>query len=70
MSPSADHQITVDASGSWGCGAAFETQLLQLAWSTEWENVDIMVKELASTVLSYVHSLGTPNLQKEAGIQV
>ena len=36
------------------CGAAFETQLFQLALSTEWENVDIMVKELASTVLNYI----------------
>ena len=49
QTPHADYQITTDASGSWGCGAVFETQL---AWSTEWIRMDIMAKELVPIVLS------------------
>ena len=52
QTPHADHQITTDASGSWGCGALFETQWFQLAWSTEWIRMDIMAKELVPIVLS------------------
>ena len=47
--PHADYQITTDASGFWGCGAVFETQL---ASSTEWTRMDIMAKELVPIVLS------------------
>ena len=46
------HKIHTDASGSWGCGAVFGTQWMQLAWSNEWVQMDIMAKELVSIVLS------------------
>lgn len=49
---SPDHEILTDASGSWGCGAVFGTQWLQVAWSHEWSRMDIMVKELVPIVLS------------------
>ena len=52
QAPPADYRITTDASGSWGCGAVFETQWFQLAWPTEWTRMDIMAKELAPIVLS------------------
>ena len=52
QTPHANYQITTDASGSWGCGAVFETQWFQLAWSTEWTRMDIMAKELVPIVLS------------------
>ena len=52
QAPPADYQITTDASGSWGCGAVFETQWFQLAWSSEWTRTDIMAKELVPIVLN------------------
>jgi len=48
----ANHIITSDASGTWGCGAVFESQWLQLAWSREWTELGIMAKELAQIALS------------------
>ena len=47
-----DYEIHTDASGSWGCGAVFGTQWMQLAWSNEWSQMDIMAKELVPIVLS------------------
>ena len=47
-----DHEILTDASGSWGCGAVFGTQWMQLAWCNEWSRTDIMTKELVPIVLS------------------
>ena len=47
-----NHIITSDASGTWGCGAVFESQWLQLAWSREWTELDIMAKELVPIVLN------------------
>ena len=47
-----DYIIASDASGSWGCGAVFGSQWLQLAWSKDWAQIDIMAKELAPIVLS------------------
>jgi len=47
-----DFIITTDASASWGCGAVFESQWMQLAWSREWAEEDIMAKELVPIVLS------------------
>ena len=44
--------IQTDASGHWGCGAHFDHQWLQLAWSAEWKNVSIMAKEMVPIVLS------------------
>ena len=69
QTPRADYQITTDASGSRGCGAVFETQWFQLAWSTEWTRMDIMAKELVPIVLSCA-VWGPLILQKKIGIQV
>ena len=41
-----DHCILTDPSGHWRCGACFASQWLQHAWSPEWVDVSIMVKEL------------------------
>ena len=46
------YEIHSDASGSWGCGAVFDTQWIQLAWSNKWLQMDIMAKELLPIVLS------------------
>ena len=45
-----DHEILTDASGTWGCGAVFGTQWMQLAWCNEWSRRDIMTKELVPIV--------------------
>ena len=47
-----NHEIHTDASGSWGCGAVFGNQWMQLAWSNKWLQTDIMAKELVPIVLS------------------
>ena len=47
-----DHEIRTDVSGSWGCGAVFGTQWMQLAWCNEWSRMDIMTTELVLIVLS------------------
>ena len=47
-----DYVIVTDASGFWGCGAVFESQWMQLAWSKEWAWMDIMAKEFMPIVLS------------------
>ena len=47
-----DYFIAMDASG--GCGAVFGTQWMQLAWSADWAQRDIMAKELLPIVLSCV----------------
>ena len=47
-----DHEILTDASGSWGCGAVFGTQWMQLVRCNEWSRMDIMTKELVPIVLS------------------
>ena len=47
-----NYEIHSDASGSWGCGAVFGTQWMQLAWSSRWSRIDIMAKELLPIVLS------------------
>ena len=39
-----------DASGSWGCGAVWDTKWLQGQWPSQWEHTSIMVKELVPTV--------------------
>ena len=44
--------IATDASDSWGCGSVFGTQWMQLAWSADWAQRDIMAKELLPIVLS------------------
>ena len=47
-----DHRILTDASVLWGYGAVFGTQWLQLAWSNEWSQKDIIAKKLVHIVLS------------------
>ena len=44
--------IQTDASGSWGCGAYFKGQWLQLEWPPEWSSATIMAKELVPIILS------------------
>jgi len=42
--------IQTDASGSWGCGAFWKDQWLQWRWSPEWDQYNIMIKELVPIV--------------------
>ena len=44
--------IHTDASGSWGCGGLFGEKWFQYAWTAEWSNLNIMVKELLPIVIS------------------
>lgn len=48
----ATHTFFSDASGSWGCGAAWHNQWLQLEWPQTWQSVKIAVKELVPAVLA------------------
>ena len=48
--PSAN--IFTDASGSFGCGAIWGGKWLQGGWPSEWQSVNIMVKELVPVVLA------------------
>ena len=47
-----DYQIQTNASGSWGCGAHFNGRWFQLHWSSDWDSIGIMTKELVPIVLS------------------
>jgi len=47
-----DVLIQTDASGSWGCGAVFSHNWLQLQWPREWIDEAIMAKELVPIVLA------------------
>ena len=47
-----EFSIQTDASGSWGCGAIFEGRWLQVKWSSQWSEVDIMAKEMVPIVLT------------------
>ena len=46
--------ITSDASGSWGCGAAYQNLWFQLQWSESWENLPIAPKELVPIVIAVI----------------
>jgi len=46
------YSIQTDASGSWGCGAVFQAQWLQLKWDRRWASMGIMAKELVPIVLA------------------
>ena len=46
--------ITSDASGFWGCGAAYENLWFQLQWSESWENLPIAPKELVPIVIAVI----------------
>jgi len=59
-----DFSIQIDASGSWGCGAVFNTQWLQWKWPQEWTHVGIMAKELIPIIFSC--AVWGPLLSKKA----
>ena len=44
--------LTSDASGSWGCGAFWESRWLQLAWTTQMHYKNITVMELLPILLA------------------
>ena len=46
--------ITSDASGSWGCGAAYENLWFQLQWTESWKSLPIAPKELVPIVLAVI----------------
>ena len=45
-------QLASDASGSWGCGAYYDSHWFQLRWDQRSEGLPIMVKELLPIVLA------------------
>ena len=46
--------ITSDASGSWGCGAAYENMWFQLQWTESWKSLPIAPKELVPIVIAVI----------------
>ena len=44
--------LTLDVSGTWGCGALHYNQWLQLAWPPEWVDLPTAPKELVPIVLA------------------
>ena len=62
--PTYDHHIYTDASGSWGSGAVFAAYWFQLPWSTEWSSINIMAKELVPIIISC--AVWGPLLQKSS----
>ena len=57
-----DFCIQTDASGSWGCGAFFDSEWLQLPWDDNWNGANIIAKELLPIVLST--AVWGPQLQR------
>ena len=49
-----DITFSSDASGNWGCGASWGNAWIQLAWSAEWRECQIAIKELLPVVLACV----------------
>ena len=45
-------QLASDASGSWGCGAYYNSHWGQLCWDRQSEGLPIMVKELLPIILA------------------
>ena len=56
-----DITFSSDASGNWGCGAIWDNAWIQLAWSAEWVDCQIAIKELLPIVLAGV--IWGPNWQ-------
>jgi len=56
------YSIQTDASGSWGCGAVFQGQWLQLKWDRHRASMGMMAKELVPIVLAT--AVWGPGLQK------
>ena len=46
--------ITSDASGSWGCGASYESKWFSLEWEDDICNKHITVKELIPNIIAAV----------------
>ena len=44
--------IFTDASGRWGCGAYWNTQWFKAPWSSTWQQVNIVTKELVPVILA------------------
>jgi hypothetical protein len=44
--------FATDASGSWGCGACWETRWLQCPWNGAWNDMGIAAKELLPILLA------------------
>ena len=44
--------IQTDASGSWGCGASYDSEWFQWSWPESWGSTSIMEKELVPIVLA------------------
>ena len=55
--------IQTDASGSWGCGAAWGSQWFQWQWPDNWKETNIMAKELTAIAISCV--VWGPELAKQ-----
>ena len=50
--PQPSRYLTSDASGSWGCGAAFHNLWFQAEWPPSWARVSIAPKELVPIVMA------------------
>ena len=48
----ADFTIATDASGSWGCGAIWQTRWFQLEWSGLFTHAHISIKEMVPIVIA------------------
>ena len=51
---SPDHEFYTDASGSYGCGAIWGCQWIQLAWPLSYEDTPIAPKELVPIVMACI----------------
>ena len=45
-------EIFSDASGSWGCGALWESYWFQAPWAADWLDINIATKELVPVVIA------------------
>ena len=64
-SEAASHSFCSDASGTWGCGAAWHKQWLQLQWPQSWQSINIAVKELVPVVLAVGGYMGLSLVSRE-----
>ena len=51
--PNWQPQVTFssDTSGTWGCGAIWDSKWLQIQWESHWLDHDIVVKELIPIIV-------------------
>ena len=45
-------EVTSDASGSWGCGAHWGSQWLQVPWNDQSKQMSIAAKELVVIIIA------------------